>query len=76
MLDRDPETGSCSTLQSRRGVRDPDFRTRIRQDSAHFEQIGSDPATVHSSARIRIFEFHCLGIWCQHNHKKSFCKDL
>ena len=26
-----------------RGLLDPDFRTRIRQDSAHFEQTGSDP---------------------------------
>jgi len=25
-----------------RGVQDPDFRTRVRQDSAHFEQTGSD----------------------------------
>jgi len=25
-----------------RSVEDPDFRTRIRQDSAHFEEIGSD----------------------------------
>jgi len=24
-----------------RGVQDPDFRTRVRQDSAHFEQTGS-----------------------------------
>jgi len=26
-----------------RGGQDPDFRTRVRQDSAHFEQTGSDP---------------------------------
>jgi len=26
-----------------RGVQDPDFRTRVRQDSAHYEQIGLDP---------------------------------
>jgi len=26
-----------------RGVQDPDFRTRVRQDSAHFQQTGSDP---------------------------------
>jgi len=26
-----------------RGVQDPDFRTRVRQDSAHFEQTGLDP---------------------------------
>jgi len=25
------------------GVQDPDFRTRVRQDSAHFEQTGLDP---------------------------------
>jgi len=25
------------------GVQDLDFRTRVRQDSAHFEQTGSDP---------------------------------
>ena len=25
------------------GVQDPDFRTGTRQDSAHFEQTGSDP---------------------------------
>jgi len=26
-----------------KGVQDPDFRTRIRQDSAQFEQTGLDP---------------------------------
>jgi len=26
-----------------RGVQDPDFRTRVRQDTAHFERTGSDP---------------------------------
>jgi len=26
-----------------RDVQDPDFRTRVRQDSARFEQTGSDP---------------------------------
>jgi len=26
-----------------RSVQDPDFRTRARQDSAHFQQTGSDP---------------------------------
>jgi len=26
-----------------KGIQDPDFRTRVRQDSAHFEQTGSDP---------------------------------
>jgi len=31
------------TLSSTRGVQDLDFRTRDRQDSAHFEQTGSDP---------------------------------
>jgi len=25
------------------GVQDPDFRTRVRQDSAHLKQTGSDP---------------------------------
>jgi len=25
------------------GVQDSDFRTRVRQESAHFEQTGSDP---------------------------------
>jgi len=29
-----------------RGVQDPDFRTRVRQDSAHFQQTGSDRTTV------------------------------
>jgi len=28
--------------EGNRGVQDPDLRTRIRQDSAHFEQTGSD----------------------------------
>jgi len=24
--------------------------------------------------RMRIFKFHCFGIWRQHNHKKNVCK--
>jgi len=32
-----------SGLQDVRGVQDRDFRTRVRRDSAHFEQTGSDP---------------------------------
>jgi len=34
------EVRNCSLC---RGVQDQDFRTRVRQDSAHFEQTGSDP---------------------------------
>jgi len=38
----------CSTTPMRyaihtRSLQDPDFRTRVRQDSAHFEQTGSNP---------------------------------
>jgi len=35
------ETSTCRLTN--RGVQDPDFRTRVRQDSAHFEQTGLDP---------------------------------
>jgi len=44
-----------------RCVRDPDFRTRIRQDSAHFEPTGSDQDYGFYSSfriRIRIFKIH------------------
>jgi len=37
-----PNTFCIESLQSR-GVQDQDFRTRVRQDSAHLEQTGSDP---------------------------------
>jgi len=34
--------GSEDHCHCGRGAQDQDFRTRIRQDSAHFEQTGSD----------------------------------
>jgi len=34
---------ASSFLPDVRGVQDPDLRTRIRQDSPHFEQTGLDP---------------------------------
>jgi len=54
------------------------IRTRIRQDSAHFEQTGSDPdyGFIQVSGSRSRFSNFIFGICRQHNHKKNFCKDL
>ena len=66
----------ATSLVQRRGVRDPDFRARIRQDSAHFEQTGSDQDYGFIQVSRSRFSNFIFGIWRQHNHKKNFCKDL
>jgi len=38
----DPNPVLVKIILSVQGVQDPDIRTRIQQDSAHFEQTGSD----------------------------------
>ena len=40
-----------------RGVQDPDFRTRVRQDSAHFEQTGLDPVSSEISDLLLFFSY-------------------
>jgi len=64
----------CQKLVPSRGVQDPDFRTQTRQDSAHFEQTGSDQDYGFIQVSGSGFSNFIFGIWRQHIHKKNFCK--
>jgi len=60
-----------------RGVQDPGLRTRIRQDSAHFEQTGSEPDYGFVQVSGSGFSnFIFWGFGANTIIKKNFCKDL
>jgi len=76
--EREPNTLEKLVLHKKwvitRGVQDPDFRTRIRQDSAHFEQTGSDQDYVFFKYQDKDFQISFLEFDANTIIKRIFAK--